>query len=659
VRRIFKSFLVLGLCIALIIVSLPFAFSQQKNPLGQYPTIKDYERATGRKITKFNEAPMLVELVKQGKLPPVEKRLPEEPAVVEPVEEVGQYGGTWRRAALSKANITSPRMGYEPLVRWARDGKTIIPNVCTSWKVTEGGRVYTFFLRKGLKWSDGEPFTADDIMFWYEDVICNKDLTPIFPSWLVVGGKSVEVKKINDYTIQFKFSRPYSLFLNYLAGPGGPSICSYPKHYLKQFHIKYVSEEKLKELVKDFKFSYWYQLFLDRADCYSNPELPSIKAWIPKAKPGAPVVNAERNPYYWKIDISGNQLPYIDRMSFIMVQEPQMITMKAVQGELDMQGGGADCPFSDFTLLVENSEKGNYKVFQWNDGKTGSAVFFNQNYTKDKYIGGLLRNIKFRKALSLAINRDEINQLIYLGQAPPTYMMFPFTSLQNDPEIRSLYEYNITEANKLLDELGLSKRDKDGFRLRPDGKTLQLTIIANLAFPIHPDVMQLIAQYWNKVGIKTVVDAISGSLWFPRIQSSDYQIAGYTAEFNKDCFDLTYSTISIVPSSNTTYWCPLWGLWYATGGKSGEKPTGDALKLVSIFDKIKLTVNTKEREKLTEEMLRIWAGNLWVVPVAGSYNLPVIVKNNFRNVPKDATLAYPLSSPGYLNPEQFFIKEAK
>jgi len=186
--RVFKGFLVLSLCIVLIIVALPFAFSQQKSSLGQYPTIKDYERATGKKITKFNEAPMLAELVKQGKLPPVEKRLPEEPAVVEPVEEVGQYGGTGRRAVGNRGDMMlNARIGYESLVRWDRSGRKVIPNVAKKWTVSDNGKTYTFYLRKGMKWSDGEPFTADDIMFWYEDVVLNKDLTPAFPSWLITG----------------------------------------------------------------------------------------------------------------------------------------------------------------------------------------------------------------------------------------------------------------------------------------------------------------------------------------------------------------------------------------------------------------------------------------------------------------------------------------
>jgi len=306
---------------------------------------------------------------------------------------------------------------------------------------------------------------------------------------------------------------------------------------------------------------------------------------------------------------------------------------------------------------MENRDKGDYRVFLWDDGKTGSAVFFNQTYNEDEYTASLLRDAQFRKALSLAINRDEVNQLIYLGQAPPAYDMFPFESLQNDPEIRSLYEYNVDEANRLLDELGLTEKNGDGFRLRPDGKPIQLTILVNLGYAIHPDVMELVANYWNKVGIKTVLDAVARELWWPRIQASDYQIAGYTAEFNKNCFDLTYATISIVPSSTSTYWCPLWGLWYQSGGKGGTEPVGDALELISIFDQIKVTIDPEARDKLTEEMLRIWAKNLWVAPTAGGYSLPVIVKNSFRNVPENATLAYPFSSPGYLNPEQFFIKK--
>jgi len=655
-KSFWRYFLITVLCMSLVSsLTIPL-FSQERNPLGQYATIAEFQKATGKRITKFNEAPMLAELVKQGKLPPVEKRLPEEPAVVEPVEEVGQYGGTWRRAALSPSDtMIHARLGYEPMVKWARDGKTIIPNLCASWKVTEGGRVYTFYLRKGMKWSDGEPFTVDDILYWYNDELLNKELTPVFPAWLAPAGEQVKVEKVDNYTVRFRFKRPYSLFLEYIA-VNNASFAS-PKHYLQQFHIKYTPKEKLEALVKEAKRDFWYQLYQDRATKYSNTELPVLAPWKLSVPPTGPRAVAERNPYYWKVDIEGNQLPYIDRISWDMVQNTEMITMKAVQGEIDMQG--RNLAFKDFTLLMENRDKGGYQVYQWQSGETASAVFFNQNYTKDKFIADLLRNVKFRTALSLAINRDEINQLAYLGQATPTYTIFPKASLQNNPEIRKLYEYNVAEANKLLDSIGLTKKDKDGFRLRPDGKPIQLTILTNVGYAIHPDVMELIAQYWNKVGIKTAVDAITSSLWWPRINSADYQIAGYTlGSLYPGKFLLTYSMF-VIPNSTSCYYGTLWGLWYTSRGKAegAVKPTGDALKIIANFDKIIVSTDQKEIDKLTDEILYLWAKNLWAIPVLGFFNFPVVVKNNFKNVPKEGTLAYPYMSPGYMNPEQFFFKK--
>jgi len=654
--RVFKGFVVSFLCLILVFTALPLAFSQQKISLGQYPTIKDYEKATGKKITRFNEAPMLIELVKQGKLPPVEKRLPEEPAVVEPVEEIGQYGGTWRRASLSPNDTRlRDRMGYETLVRWARDGKTIIPNIAKSWEVKDAGKTYVFYLRKGMKWSDGQPFTADDILFWYNDVMNNKELTPVFPAWLAPGGKPAKVEKRDDFTVIFRFDTPYSLFPYYLAGPDtGVWIFNYPKHYLQDFHPRYTPKEKLDVAVKNAKFDAWFQLFADRANPNTNPELPTLRPWILKSSPTATRLIAERNPYYWKIDIAGNQLPYIDRVAFDIVQNVQMAVMKAVAGELDMQG--RHMSLADYPLLKENSTKGNYDVYLWNEGKAGTAFYINQNYKGDENIAKLLRNFNFRKALSLAINREEINQLIYLGMGAPCHLMFPFESLQNDSEIRSLYEYNPTEANKLLDKLGLNKRDKDGFRLLPNGKPLQLTLMVGLGYPMHPDVAELVKAYWEKIGIKTALDVISQDLWWTRVQSNNYQIVPHYLEFCEGFFDWSYSSMCVVPNRALTYWAPLWGMWYESSGKAGEEPTGEPLKLQKLFSRLITSRTKSEINKIAEEILRTWAKNLWVIPTAGSYKIPIVVKKNFRNVPKEASLAYPYCSPGYLNPEQFFFK---
>lgn len=643
------TFLVIGL-------GIPISYSQ-KAALGQYPTIVDYEKATGKKISRFNEAPMLADLVKQGKLPSVEKRLPAEPAVVEPVEEIGEYGGTWRRASLNPNDTRlRDRMGYETLVRWARDGKTIIPNIAKSWKTKDMGKTYIFYLRKGIKWSDGSPFTADDIMFWFYDVMLNKELTPTFPAWLAPGGKPVKVEKKDDYTIEFQFAVPYSLFLYYLAGPDtGVWIFNYPKHYLQQFHINYTPKDKLDSLVKNAKFNSWFQLFADRANPNTNSELPTLRPWVLRSEPTATRLIAERNPYYWKVDTAGNQLPYIDRVVFDIVQNVQMAVMKAVSGELDMQG--RHMSLADYTLLAENAKKGNYDVYLWNEGKAGTSFYINQNYKGDESIAKLLSNINFRKALSLAINRDEINQLIYAGMASPCYTMFPTTSLRNDQSIRALYEYNISEANRILDRLGLTKRDKDGYRLLPNGKPLQLTLLVGLGYPMHPDVSELVKVYWEKIGIKTALDVVAQDLWWTRVQANNYQIVPHYLEFCEGFMDWSYSSMCVVPCRALTYWAPLWGLWYESLGKSGEKPTGDALKLQKLFDRLITSRTSSEINNIAEEILKTWAKNLWVIPTAGSYKIPIVVKKNFRNVPKDASLAYPYCSPGYLNPEQFFFKE--
>lgn len=605
---------------------------------------------------RFNEAPMLADLVKEGKLPPVEERLPSEPLVVEPVEKIGKYGGTWGRVALSPNDTRiRDRLGYETLVRWGRDGVSIVPNLAKSWEITDDGKTYVLHLTEGVKWSDGQPFTADDVLFWYYDVMQNEELTPVFPAWLVAGNEPVNVVKTGDYTVEFQFAAPHSLFLYYLAGPDtGALMFNYPKHHLKNLHPKYAPEKELDAKVKEAKFESWFQLFIDKANPNLNRELPTLRPWVLKSEPTSTRLIAERNPYYWKVDTEGNQLPYIDRIAFDIIQSVEMAVMKAVSGEIDMQG--RHMSIYDYPLLMENRDKGNYDVYLWNEGKAGTALYMNQNMEGDEGTVKLMQNLEFRTALSLALDRDEINELVYLGQAEPDHMMFPYETLRNDPEIQKLYKYDPAEANRILDSLGLDKRDKSGFRLLPDGKPLQMTLLIGLGYPMHPDVAELVKAYWEKVGVKTALDTVSQELWWSRVQAVDYQIVPHYLEFCEGFIDMSYSSMCIVPCRALTYWAPIWGLWYESMGKNGEKPDGEPRELQELFDQLRVAASVEEQEQLTEEILEIWAKNLWVIPTAGTYKIPIVVKRNFKNVPKDASLAYPYCSPGHLNPEQFFIE---
>jgi peptide/nickel transport system substrate-binding protein len=652
VRRIFKSFLALSLCIALIIVALPFAFSQQKNPLGQYPTIKDYERATGKKITKFNEAPMLAELVKQGKLPPVEKRLPEEPAVVEPIEEIGQYGGTWRHATQSQTSSwINVRTGYEPLVRYARDGKSIIPNVVKSWKIRDDGKTYIFYLRKGLKWSDGQLFTADDIMFWYEDILLNEELTPTFPSWLAVDGKPVKIVKVDDYTVRFEFSKPYGTLLDWLAQY---DTLIPPKHYLKQFHPRYTPKERLEKLTKDGGFNFWYQLFNNKNNVALNPELPVIKPWV-LVSTSQTVAVLERNPYYWKVDPAGNQLPYIDKRVVDIIPQADALNMQTIAGNFDAQ-----LEFlhpGNFTVFKESEKKGNYRVLRWRRGESGFALFPYQIIENDPYLTELLHNRDFRLALSLAINREEINKIVYLGLAEPLEtVLFP-ESMWNTKEakeiINSLYSYNPQKANILLDNLGFKKRDKDGFRLRPDGKTLAVTMEVPTQWPELLDAAELVRAYWEKIGIKTAVQPRPQGVLEQRMRGNMVEIAGYLLTVVGWISDPR----DFVPITTWGFWGYPYALWYQSGGKQGIEPPKEIKRLIELYEEIKETTGMKKRELIEKQLFKHFAQQVIAIPTVGFNVNLAVVKNYFRNVPETAINSWPLRFPGYLNPEQFFIKK--
>ncbi len=646
-KPLLKILVVLGLVISIVMSNLTVAFSQQKNPLGQYATIKDYEKATGKKITKFSEAPMLSELVKQGKLPPVEKRLPEEPAVVEPIEEIGQYGGTWRRGLLGVADSMGYRyLVYDPIVRWSREGIKVIPNLAKSWKIIDEGRTYIFSIRKGVKWSDGQTFTADDIIFWYEDIVLNKELTPAFPAWLTVAGEPCKIEKVDTYTVKISFKEPYPLFLEYLAFQG--EIFA-PAHYLKQFHPKYTSKDSVDAETKKAGFQYWYQFFVQRNNYFLNPDRPVLSAWkVTRSFPNDPMI-AERNPYYWKVDTVGNQLPYIDRITCALLSNTEMVLMKALSGEIDMQFRHLSP--ANFTLLMENREKGNYRVIPAVSVGISAAIYFNMN-CKDPILRKIFEDRRFRIALSVAIDRDTINQLCYSGLLKPIQA----TSTSYDPmwtkEIGESYiKYDPNQANKLLDAMGLNKRDKDGYRLRPDGKVLELVIENYDA----PDVYELVASFWNKVGIKTAVKTLERSLWTTRVTAGEHQIAGYAVGGLLWQIDPLW----YIPVSRYTYWAPLYGLWYESGGKSGEKPPNEIFRLIELYEKFKITLSENRRILIGREILRIHSKNLWMIGILGEMKRPTVVKNNFRNFPASLFDDYRMQCEGKLNPEQFFIKESK
>lgn len=639
--------------ISMILVISPVSFGKKVPVPFEYATVQDYQQITGKRIAHFNEAPMLSQLVKQGKLPPIKERLPQDPKVIVPVEEVGQYGGTWRRAWLGPSDAYGPwKLMEETIVQYNATGTKIVANIADRWSMSKDGRVFTFHLRKGIKWSDGEPFTADDILYQFEDVLFNKDLTPTFPKWLTAGGKPVEVEKVDDYTVKFSFAQPYPLFLNQFAIQSHALYA--PKHYMKQFNPKYTSEAKLNERAKAAGFASWYQLYLAKEDAWwvNDPDRPTIWAWKAENSPTSPQFRMVRNPYYWKVDTAGNQLPYIDTIVNILTENADMVNLKAMTGELDMQW--RHILASNYTVFMENRDKGDYRVIVWKSAQGSNPTICFNLTCKDPVLRKLFNDDRFRKALSIAINREEINELVFSGLAVPRQAsLIPEVPYYSPEWEKAWAQYDPKKANAMLDELGLVKRDKDGYRLRPDGKRLAVTIEYMQAIGFASDVCELIKQYWENIGVATALKVDERSLYTARRQGNETEITieGMSAQ-------VPFLTESkwIIPSTTLDHWGIEYARWYITNGKAGEKPPADIAKLFNLWDQIGATVDEKKRDELVNEMIDLHIKNIWFIGTVGMAPTIAIVKNDFRNVP-EGILDCSLNTPRHAEPSQFFIKQ--
>ena len=611
----------------------------------------------------YNEAPMLQERVAKGLLPPVEERLPENPQVVQVVERIGDYGGIIDSSSIAADSLLGPHnflMG-EGMLRTDTDYSTIVPNMAESWELSDDAMTLVLHLRKGVKWSDGHPFTADDILFWWEDVELNEELRPAGPNRRVwqPGGEPMKVRKIDDYTIELSFAKPHPLILRNLAHGHGMTMLNFPKHYLKQFHPKYTPMEELEKMVAATDaFDEWYQLFWDKArnDFAVSLDLgcPTLDAFVlVEREPG--MLRFERNPYYWKVDAEGNQLPYIDGVRVHKASNITTVNAKIITGEEDFNGFHTS--LQQLTTYKQYEEQGDYRILLYN-GTFGTEVLIQFNQTwEDPVWQQLARDVRFRRAMSLAIDRDEINNTLYFGLGEPRNTSVLSNSVAYEEEFaRSYAYYDPDEANRLLDELGLDKRDSAGFRLRPDGKRMSIVIEYCEADTPKTPTLELVKAHWDAVGVHTTLKLISNTLESERAMANQIQVGIHHADRSTDPLFFTepywYAPIQYGWEQNT--W-PLWAQWYTTSGTAGEEPPEHVRYLIDIYERMQTTTDEDERIELGKELLRQQAENLWTLGTVGSAPFVIIVKNNLRNVPEtgwwgwDGYFGYPY------HPEQFFF----
>lgn len=608
-----------------------------------------FTSAAAEPNSSYREAPELAALVAAGKLPPVDQRLPENPMLVEPQSEVGAYGGTWHMAMRDSFDHASliRTIGYENLMRWTPDWSEPIPNIAQSVETLDNARAFKFTLRRGLRWSDGAPFTADDILFWYEDVLLNPELSPTIPFWLLADGKPVTVSKIDSVTVVFRFANPNSLFLQLLAAPEGAEPTSYPKHYLANRLPRYNKSLVGTDWAQAFRAAFGTPGTVDDSTRWQHPDVPTLNAWVLKAGYGAadPLI-AQRNPYYWKVDPAGQQLPYLDRVSFALVKERRDAAALALQGMVDMQARHIRCCGEkilaarvDYDLLKIIPTEANEVVISLNLGTDNPALkrIFNQR--------------DFRIALSIGIDRNR------LQAGDPTVIPWQVAPL---PESRYFHErlatqylrFDPDEANRLLDGLSY-RRGTDGVRREPGGAPIAFAIICSAEE--REAWLKVAAEDWRRLGVDISVQLLAREDYIRRVEANTFDAAAYTAEGG---IDVTVNPSDFIPFGVQTAWGIRWWRWYQNpADPRAEVPPAPVQRQFALYDRIKATSEPAAQQALMKEILDIAADEFYSIGLLRITFQSAVVRKNFRNVPDVLISSWAYPEPAPTNPAQYFFRD--
>ena len=576
-----------------------------------------------------SESPMLAEMVAAGELPALEERLPANPAVVTPVDEVGQYGGSLR-VGFTGNNPGWGGMwyvaGWENLVTWAPDFSGIVPNIAESWEISDDVRTYTFHLREGMRWSDGQPFTTDDIMFYIEDVLFNEELSVGGPSadWLPrEGATEFQAEKIDDYTISFTFANPYGTFLFNLAQWNGRHLTWFPKHYLTQFHADY--NENVDELVASTDgVEDWVGLFNLRAsgpvddtnNYFNNLDRPLLFPWVPTSVLGGSTqMSMARNPYYWKVDTEGNQLPYIDEVIGVSYQDNEARNLALANGDIDYI---KDPTGREFFFDALDSGAPLRISFPISDGANTNSIHFNRN-AQDPVLAEIFGDINFRIGMSHAINREEIIEIVHFGQGVPA-QVGPLESspLYNERLANQYIEYNVDLANEYLDMV-VPERDADGYRLRPDGERLSFvfTVVNELAWQASwVQVAELLVGYWDAVGVEVLLNAVSDDVFTEQREQNDLQATMFTGEGGAGLTALLDPRY-YVPGELFGMYGNGWFYWYTNSQEGIQiEPPQEIKDLRVAYEQVGQQPSQEGQVEAMAGLLEAAADNFWVIGIS-------------------------------------------
>lgn len=602
----------------------------------------------------FNENPAIADLngriLGNGDLAAVADRLPAEPLVVAPYDQIGAYGGVITGLSKATESGTSDLLSIRHVnfVRYSDDLQTIVPNIAKAWAWNDDYTQLTFTLRAGHKWSDGEPFTAEDVAFWYNDLILNPDVYEKTPGRWLFGGEPVLVEAVDDVTVTFTFKAPTPGILNRFAVDFGQPF--QPAHFLGQFMPKY--NENADAMAQEHGFengaaavdfyyggSDWKDVpspllkDADKAAALGRAVVPTLESHIvvEETAEGRKLV---ANPYFHQVDTAGNQLPYIPEIVESYVADKEVQNLKIMNGEVVWKQQAIF--LEDFPLLKENESKGGYTVeFA---PTMGTNTFFSFNRThKDEVLREIFNDVRFNRAMSIAMNRDEINEIVYLGQGTPEQGVPAEPQTVNfisDEILNTDIQFDPEGAKALLADMGLTDSDGDGTLERADGKPLVVRLVyTSQGAPLK--MMELVRDYWSAVGVRVDVKEVTSDEYRAAGNNNDLDLTTWSYD-KRSSPNISQDTTNLVPPFGD-FFNPgtgfAWAAWKKTDGAEGIEPPADIKKLWDLADQfISVSMGTEESDRIGAEIVQIHTDNLLKIGTVGQVVSPFVWRNDLKNV---------------------------
>ena len=604
------------------------------------------------------EPPALAEQIESGALPPLAERLPDPPFIDpldRPWQSPGRYGGRLRMLMAKPRDLRQLVVyGYARLVGYTPDLE-LRPDILEAIEVEEG-RIFTLRLRKGHRWSDGHPFTSKDFRYWWENMAQSEDLNPSGPPiGLMVEGHLPVVEFPDETTVRYTWPRPHPTFLQQLARPN-PIYLYAPAHYLKQFHPRYADPEELQAKVEEAQQRNWASLHNRKDNLYKNDniELPTLQPWFNTTRAPSERFVLKRNPYFHRVDPQGRQLPYIDEV-VVQIAASSIIPAKTGTGDSDLQA--RYIRFDNYTFLKEAEQDESFRVSLWQTALGARLALYPNLNVKDPAYRALFRDVRFRRALSLAIHRFELNQVVYYGLGlEGNNTVLPDSPLYEESYRDRWTAFDLEEANRLLDEIGLTERDGRDVRLLPDGRPLDIIVETAGESTEETDVLELIRDSWANVGIALYTKPSQREVFRNRVFSGETQIAIW-AGMENGLPNPDMSPKGLAPTSQNSLQWPRWGQYVETKGRSGEPPDMQIGKtLMTLYKRWLDAKDRAERAAIWHEMLTIHADQVLTIGLVAGIPQPVVISKALRNIPEVGLYNWdPGSFFGIYHPDSFWL----